>query len=312
MALDLLAGLFSSALLAGSVLALAGLGETVAQRAGVFNLGVEGFMAMGGISAIMVVAATGQPYLGCLGAVVVGAAMGAGFAVTSVTLRVNQVTGGLAFSFLGLGASAWIGTTYAGQPAVASFERISIPLLSDLPILGPLFFDHHLLTYFTFLIAPVGLHVLLFRTRLGLNILAVGENPAAADASGIPVNLVRGCCVVFGCAMSALAGAYLTLVFVPTWSDGITAGRGWIAFALVIFAGYNPVRLTISALFFGLISSFSFLAQTWSWSIPSAFLTGLPYLATLGILILPWLLRKPNLSGNRPAALGAPYVREER
>ncbi len=310
--MDLIAGLVASAFLAGGVLALAGLGETVTQRAGVFNLGIEGFMGIGGIAAIAAVAATGSLALGCLAALVAGLVMGLFFAATTVILRVNQVVSGLAFTFLGLGLSSWLGASYAGKPAAVSFSKLPIPGLADIPFVGEAFFDHQLPVYVAFFVLPFALHYVLFRTRFGLSILAIGENPGAADATGISVLPLRAGCVVFGCIMASLAGAYLTLVFVPSWSDGMTAGRGWIAIALVIFAAYRPIRVAASAFFFGLITAFGFTAQTWGWDVPSALLSALPYIATLMIMLIPvWVTLKSRQSG-RPASLGLPYFREQR
>ncbi len=310
--LTILTGLISSAFLAGGVLAFAGLGETVGQRAGVFNLGIEGFMALGGIAAIAAVAATGSLLLGTMAAIGIGLVMGLLFALTTVIFRVNQVVSGLAFTFLGTGLATWVGTSYAGKPAVASFDKISLPVLGDIPFLGEALFNHHLPIYLAFFVLPIALHFTLFRTRFGLSILAIGENPGAADATGIAVIPIRIACVTFGCVMSACAGAYLTLVFVPSWSDGITGGRGWIAIALVIFAGYRPIRVVVAAFFFGLISAFGFTAQTWGWNIPSAFLSALPYLATLIIMLIPVWFATRGKRTKRPAALGIPYYREER
>ena len=310
--IEILTALAASAFLAGGVLALAGLGEAVTQRAGVFNLGIEGFMAMGGIAAIAAVSATGSLTAGVLASIVVGVLMGLVFALTTVIFRVSQVVSGLAFTFLGTGLAYWVGSPYSGRPAAASFSKAPIPILSDIPIIGDIFFNHHLPVYMAFFVFPVVLHLILFRTRFGLNLRAVGENPGAADATGIAVTKLRIGCVVFGCVMAALSGAYLTLVFVPAWSEGLTAGRGWIALALVIFAAYRPIRVAIAAFFFGLITALGFSVQTWGWNIPSAFLSALPYLATLIIMMLPVWITIRGKRTQRPAALGIPYFREER
>ncbi len=308
----ILTGLIASAFLAGGMLSIAGLGETVSQRAGVLNLGMEGFMAIGGISAIAAVSATGSILIGSLAALASGLALGVLFAVTTVIFRTNQVVTGLAFTFLGTGLAAWAGTSYAGKPAAASFQKMAIPSLSDIPFVGEAFFNHQLPIYLAFFVLPFVLHFILFRTRFGLAILATGENPAAADAAGISVVTIRFGCVMFGCVMSALAGAYLTLVFVPSWSEGMTAGRGWIAIALVIFAAYKPIKVAVAAFFFGLIMALGYTAQTWGWNIPSAFLSSLPYLATLAIMLIPVWIRLKGRRTHRPEGLGIPYYREER
>ncbi|PHS03713.1 MAG: ABC transporter permease [Blastopirellula sp.] len=307
-----LSGVVASAFLAGGVLALAGLGETISQRSGVFNLGIEGFMAIGGITAIATVLATGSLFAAVLAAAASGAAMGLFFAATIILWRVNQVVSGLAFAFLGTGLAAWIGTAYAGKPAEVSFEKFPIPGLSDIPFLGNALFNHPLPVYVTFFILPFVLNYVLFHTRFGLSILAVGENPNAADATGISVVPLRMACVVFGCTMAALSGAYLTLVFVPSWSEGITAGRGWIAIAMVIFAAYRPIRVTVSAFMFGLIVAVGFSAQTWGWNVPSAFLSALPYLVTLAFMVFPVWVKITGYRNARPEGLGVPFFSDTR
>lgn len=308
--LPAMAGLVSSSLLAGGVLALAGTGETIGQRAGIFNLGMEGVMAVGAIIAIVAVQSTGSLSFAVAAAALLGILLGLAFAVCVVLIRVDQVVAGLAFAFLGTGLSAWLGAGYAGTPAVASFGKQPFPVLSGIPFLGEALFDLPLPTYAAFFILPALAWWFLERSRAGLSLRAVGESPSAADAVGIPVIRWRFAALAFGGMMSALSGAYLTLVFVPTWSNGLTGGRGWIALALVIFAGFRPVRLAAAAFFFGLITAIGFSAQVWGLNVPSALLSALPYLATLGVML------STGLSGQRrsrrPAALGLPFYREER
>ncbi|PZU85350.1 MAG: ABC transporter permease [Shinella sp.] len=311
--MDLLTGLFTTAFLAGGVLALAALGEVLAERVGVVNLGVEGLMAMGAITAIATVAAVPSPTLGFLAALAVGALFGAVFAGATVFLRANQVLCGLALTLLGTGLASTFGKAYSGMPARATFEGIEIPLLSSLPIFGKAFFSQNILVYLIYLILPIGLSYLMFYTRHGMNMRAVGENPAAADAAGIPVNLMRFAYVTAGSALAAGAGAYLTLAFVPGWSDGVIAGRGWIAVALVIFAGYRPIPAVLSGLLFGFITALGFVGQARGWPIAPAFLSMLPYLGTIAFIIVPviaWQRMRRLMAA--PAALGEPYYRSVR
>jgi len=310
---DLLTGLFSTAFLAGGVLALAALGEVLAERVGVVNLGAEGLMAMGAITAIATVTATPYPMLGFLAALAVGALFGMVFASATVWLRANQVLCGLALTLMGTGLASTIGRSYSGMPAPAVFERIEIPLLSQLPILGKALFSQNILVYLIYIILPLALHYLLFKTRHGLNLRAVGENPAAADAAGIPVNATRFAYVTAGSALAAGAGAYLTLAFVPSWSDGVVAGRGWIAVALVIFAGYRPIPAALSGLLFGLITALGFVGQARGWPVAPAVLSMLPYLGTIALIIVPvlaWQRMRRVMAA--PAALGEPYFRDVR
>jgi simple sugar transport system permease protein len=311
--IDLLTGLLFGAVLAGGVLALAALGEVLTERVGVFNLGLEGLMALGGMTAIVTVAHVPNAPLGMLMAIVVGLAAGAVFSAAVVLMRANQTLCGLALTISGTGLAAALGHTYAGQPARATFEGVAIPLLSDLPIIGRAVFSQNLLVYVIWIVLPLALHFLLYKTRHGINLRAVGENPSAADAAGVPVTLIRFCYVVIGAGFAGAAGAYLTLAFVPSWSDGITGGRGWIAVALVIFAGFRPVNAAAGAFLFGLITSLGFVGQARNWPVPPAFLSMLPYLGTLAFMILPVLASHRMQRGlAAPAALGLAYYREQR
>ncbi|MGK9054873.1 ABC transporter permease [Neorhizobium petrolearium] len=311
--MDLLTGLFTTAFLAGGVLALAALGEVLAERVGVVNLGVEGLMALGALTAIATVAAVPVPELGFLAALAVGAAFGMLFALATVILRANQVLCGLALTLMGSGIASAIGRAYSGMPARAVFPAVEIPLLSKIPVLGPAFFSQNILVYLIYIILPVTLSYVMFRTRHGLNMRAVGENPAAADAAGIPVTLIRFAYVTAGAALAAGSGAYLTLAFVPSWSDGVVAGRGWIAVALVIFAGYRPIPAVLSGLLFGFITAIGFVGQARGWPVAPAFLSMLPYLGTMAFIIVPvlaWQRMRRIMAA--PAAIGTPYFRDVR
>jgi simple sugar transport system permease protein len=311
--MDIIAGLLQTSILAGGVLALAALGEVLSERVGVVNLGVEGLMALGAITAIAIVTASPNPALGLIGALGVGFVVGMIFASATVVLRANQVLCGLALTLMGTGLAATIGKAYSGMPARATFAPVEMPYLSEIPLLGRALFTQNILVYLIYIVLPVALHFIMFRTRHGLNLRAVGENPAAADAAGISVQKFRFWYVAAGSSLAAGAGAYLTLAFVPSWSEGVVAGRGWIAVALVIFAGYRPINAVLAALRFGAITSLGFVGQARNWPIAAPILSMLPYLGTIALIIMPVLAwhRVRRLMA-APAALGEPYYRDVR
>ncbi|KAB6716082.1 MULTISPECIES: ABC transporter permease [Roseobacteraceae] len=311
--MDTLAGLIQTAFLAGGVLALAALGEVLAERVGVVNLGVEGLIALGAMSAVATVVITPHPWLGFLVAMGVGLIAGMIFAVATVIIRANQVLCGLALTYMGMGLAATLGKPISGSPVSATFQDIHIPILSDLPFFGRAFFSHSLLVYLIFLVLPVALHILIFHTRHGLNMRAVGENPAAADAAGISVMKMRFWYVSLGSALAAGAGGYLTLVFVPSWSEGVVAGRGWIAVALVIFAGFRPINAVLAGLLFGFVTALGFVGQAHNWPIAASILSMLPYLGTMALMIVPvlaWQRMRRLMAA--PDSLTVPYFRDQR
>jgi len=311
--MDLITSILQTSILAGGVLALAALGEVLAERVGVVNLGVEGLMALGAITGIATVIGTGSPAAGFLLALVVGFAFGCVFAAVTVYVRANQVLCGLALTLMGTGLAATVGKAYSGIPAPATFTPVEIPLLSEIPVLGRALFSQNILVYLIYIILPVIIHIVMFRTRHGLDLRAVGENPAAADAAGIAVRRIRFWYVAAGAALAGGAGAYLTLAFVPSWSEGVVAGRGWIAVALVIFAGYRPLNAVLAALLFGVITSLGFVGQARNWPIAAPILSMLPYLGTIGFIIVPvvaWRRMRQVMAA--PAALGVPYYRDIR
>lgn len=311
--ITLLSSLLSTAVLAGGVLALAAQGEVMAERTGVTNLGVEGLMSLGAATAIMTVMAVPDPWVGLLAAAAVGAVGGGVFAFAAVVMRASQVLCGLATTFLGLGLSAAAGHSVAGMPAPVTFAPVSIPVLSSIPVIGPAFFAQNLLIVPVYFLLPAFFHWLLFHTRHGLNMRAVGENPAAADAAGIPVMAIRFWYVVLGAALAGAAGAYLSLAVIPSWSEGMVSGRGWIAVALVIFAGFRPFSAAGAGLLFGLIAAIGFLGQARGWPVAAPVLNMLPYLGTLAFIILPAVLwKKMRRAMGAPAALGEPYYRSQR
>jgi simple sugar transport system permease protein len=286
-------------------LLLAAVGETVVERSGVLNLGVEGMMAVGAVCGFGAALMTGSPLLGVVAAMAAGAALSMLFGFLTLTLVSNQVATGLALTLLGLGLSGLIGEGFVGQPGVR-LEKLSIPVLGDIPFVGPLLFGHDPLVYFAVLLTALVAYTL-FRTKLGLVIRAVGDNHQSAHALGYRVVAVRYACVAFGGACAGLAGGYLSLAYTPQWVENMTAGRGWIALALVVFGSWLPWRVAIGAYLFGTVMILGFSLQALGYGIPAQLLSSLPYIITVIALVI--------ISGNRaltrantPTCLGQPFV----
>lgn len=306
MSAALLLSIVSAAVVTGTTFLLAALGALLNERAGILNLGVEGMMLMGAVSGFMVARTTGSPWLGVVGALVAGAFLALIHAFLTITLRANQVGSGLALTIFGTGFSAYLGRSMAGQPLTTPLRTVAIPGLAKIPVVGELLFNHNPLVYIGFVLVPV-LWWWLYRTRPGLNLRAVGDNPAAADAMGISVARTRYLYVLLGGALCGLAGAHLTLAVTPSWVEGMTAGRGWVAVSLVIFAGWDPVRAAGGALLFGAVEAAVFRLQAAGSSISPALLAMLPYLLTLAALAVASRGRS-----RIPGALGLAYDRESR
>ncbi len=289
---------------ASTPLLLAALGELVTERAGVLNLGVEGMMVMGAVAGFGVALTTGSPYLGILAAALAGAALAVPFGFLTLNLVTNQVATGLALTLLGLGLSGLIGEAFVGQPGVR-LTKIHVPGLSDIPFVGPLFFGQDALVYLSIALAVVVSWVI-FRTRLGLVLRAVGDNHASAHALGYSVIGVRWGAVLFGGALAGLGGGYLSLAYTPQWVENMTAGRGWIALALVVFSSWFPGRLVIGAYLFGAVTILGFYAQGAGIGLPAQFLSSLPYLVTVVALVI--ISRRRGRGGDAPACLGRSFV----
>ena len=300
--------LLKTAVSAGTPLLLATIGEIFAERSGVLNLGVEGMMIMGAVSGFVVTMFTGSPAIGLLAALVAGGLLALLHAFISISLRGNQVVSGLALTMIGLGLSALMGRGVVGVPLKAKVGGLSIPLLSNIPIIGTIFFKQNPLVYFSYALVALSWFIL-YKTKLGIAIRAVGENPSAADAMGVNVYLIRYACVVFGGILAGLAGAYLSIVYIPAWVEGMTAGRGWIAVALVIFALWDPIRAMLGAYLFGGLEAAQFTLQ--AIGINPSILGTFPYLATIAVLTLSASETMRKRIG-APSALCKPYIREER
>ena len=294
-----------SIVVASTPLLLAALGELVAERSGVLNLGVEGMMIMGAVCGFIATVESGSPYVGIVAAILAGMAMACLFSVLTLVLVANQVATGLALTLLGTGLAGLIGERYASLPGI-KLQSIYIPGLTDLPFVGRLLFGEDPLVYLTVALT-IGVSWFLFRTRGGLILRSVGDNHTSAHALGYSVLRVRFLAVLFGGACAGLGGAYLVLVSTSQWLDNMTAGRGWIALALVVFATWLPWRLAAGALLFGAVGILQYHAQALGVSVPAQFLSALPYLTTVVVLVI--------ISGNRmlarantPAMLGQSFV----
>ena len=289
---------------ASTPLLLAALGELVTERSGVLNLGVEGMMVMGAVAGFAVALTTGSPYLGILASALAGAALAVPFGFLTLNLVANQVATGLALTLLGLGLSGLIGESFVGQPGVR-LTKIHIPGLSDLPFVGPLLFGQDVLVYLALALAALVSWVV-FHTRVGLILRAVGDNHASAHALGYSVIRVRWLAVLFGGALSGLGGGYLSLAYTPQWIENMTSGRGWIALALVVFSSWLPGRLVIGAYLFGAVTILGFFVQGLGVGVPSQLLSSLPYLVTIVALVV--ISRRRGRGGDSPACLGRSFV----
>ena len=303
--MDILQSILLTIATAATPLLIAAIGELVVERSGVLNLGVEGMMVIGAVVGFAVSLSTGSPWLGVFAAIIAGALFSLPFAFLTLTLVTNQVATGLALTLAGLGLSGLIGELFVGQAGVR-LANIHIPLLSDLPFVGRLLFGQDPIFYISLLLVAA-VSWFLFKTRAGLTLRSVGDNHTSAHALGIPVVKVRYLAVMFGGACAGLAGAHLSLVYTPQWVENMTAGRGGIARALVVFASWRPWRVVGGAYLFGAVTIGQLHAQALGLGIPSQLLSSLPYLATIIVLVL--------ISGNRrltmmntPASLGRPFV----
>lgn len=290
--------LLASLMVAATPILFAALGELVVERAGVLNLGVEGMMITGAVCGFIVAVTTSSPLLGFVGAAIGGAVLSLIFAVLVLGLLSNQVATGLALTLFGLGLSALLGQSYIGikSPVLA---KLDFGPLADLPLIGPALFNQDIMVYGGLLMA-LATWYFLNRTRAGLVLRAVGENADAAHALGYNVRRVRLLAIVFGGAMAGIGGAYISLVRVPQWTEGMTAGAGWIALAIVVFAAWRPGRCVMGAWLFGGVTVLQLNLQAAGIAIPVAVLSMLPYLATIAVLAF-------MSSGRAPGSLGQAF-----
>ncbi|QDA54327.1 ABC transporter permease [Sutterella faecalis] len=303
--MSLAASIISSTLNAGTPLLLAAAGIVIHEKSGVLNLGIEGIMLMGAVIGFSTTLATGSFALGFLAGAGVGLLLGLLFAFFTLGMHANQYAAGLALTLFGTGLSAFIGKPLQGQ-ALSERAASCIPGLESIPFLGEAFFSQHFFVYGA-LILIAAVWWFLFRTRAGLILRAVGEAPQSAFALGFPVLKIRLLAVLFGAVCAGVAGAYLSLVYTPLWVEGMTAGRGWIALALVTFATWRPLRVVVGAYLFGGVTMLQFAFQGMGISISPQFMAMTPYLATILVLVL--ISRNPQwIRLNVPASLGKPFA----
>jgi len=303
--MGLLEAIILAVLAASTPLLLAAAGELMVERAGVLNLGVEGMMIMGAACGFGGAYLTGSTLVGALCGIAAGAALSAVFAALTLGLAVNQVAAGLALTILGVGLSGLIGASFVGEK-IASAPHLYIPLLTDLPFVGRILFGQDAFVYLS-LALIIGIWWFPYRTRPGLVLRAIGDNHTSAHALGYPVLKIRTFAVLFGGACAGLGGAYLPLAYTPFFIPGMTAGRGWIALALVVFASWLPGRLVVGAYLFGGVTILQLHAQGAGLGIPSQLMTSLPYLATILVLVV--ISRARATAGSAaPASLGVVFV----
>lgn len=305
-------GMWESILLtiatAATPLLIAALGELVVERSGVLNLGVEGMMIMGAVCGFAGAMLGGSPWIGLVTGVLAGALFSLLFAFMTLSIAANQVATGLSLTILGLGLSGMIGESFVGQ-AGSKLPNLYIYGLSDLPLVGRLLFGQDPIFYLSIALAG-GVSWFLFRTRKGLTLRSVGDSPSSAHALGIPVIRYRYLAVLFGGACAGLAGAHLSLVYTPQWVENMSAGRGWIALALVVFASWRPMRVVVGAYLFGAVTIGQLHAQALGLGIPAQLLSSLPYVAT--IIVLVFMSRNKRLTlVNTPASLGRSFVPDQ-
>jgi simple sugar transport system permease protein len=302
--MDSLPLLLAATLNSGTVLAFAALGLLINERAGIVNLGAEGMMLVAAVAGFATVVHTGNDWLGLGAGALAGAAMAAAFGVLVIWLNTNQYATGLALSLFGVGFSAFIGIRYT-QEKLGERPNFQIPGLADVPFLGPALFRQHPMVYVAIALTAA-IAWFLYRSRSGLVLRAVGESPESAHALGYPVRRIRLAAVLFGGALCGISGAYISTVYTPLWVEGMIAGKGWIALALTTFATWRPARVLLGAYLFGGVTMLQFHLQGEGVQVPSQFLTMLPYLATIVVLVL--ISRNASfIRINMPASIGKPF-----
>lgn len=302
----LISSVIAATLVAGTPLIIVAIGELVTERAGVLNLGAEGMMSVGAVAAFAAAHAGLGPWTAALAGMAASAAAALLFGYVTLTMLANQVASGLALAIFGVGLAAFFGKPYESAPLPA-VPTVAIPLLADIPLVGPALFNQQALVYASWLLVA-GTAWFLDRSRGGLVLRAVGESPSAAHAVGYPVIAIRYAAVAFGGAMAGLGGAFMSVFYTPLWAEGMVAGRGWIALALVVFATWRPLRVMLGAYLFGgvLVSQLFVQGSGLRIEVPAQWLSMLPYLATIVVLVL--ISRNPaTIRLNSPASLGQPF-----
>ena len=302
--MDVAVAIVTGTVIAATPLLFAAMGELVVERSGVLNLGIEGMMLIGAVTAFSLSFAGYPPAIAAIAAVAAGAASSLLFGVLALTLLANQYAAGIALAILGGGLSGFLGRNFGAAP-IEPVGPIHVPVLSEIPFIGPVLFGYDPMVYLALVLFGAVWWVL-YRTRAGLVIRIIGENPQAAHDIGYRVIPIRYATVVFGGGMAGFGGAYLALAYTPLWVENMTSGRGWIALALVVFASWRPLRVLLGALLFGGVNILQFHAQSQGIGVPSEFLSALPYLATILVLVL--ISRNRQMQKvNFPASLARPF-----
>jgi simple sugar transport system permease protein len=305
----LLVSSIATAIGGATAILVAATGELLVERTGVYNIGLEGVMLAGALAGFLGADATNSWVLGLVIAAVVGAAAATLFGLVTVALRADMVVAGVALVLIMLGLTTTIGQDHVSQQAASRIPDWHIPGLSDIPGVGPALFEQSIMTYLAILL-PFAVWFLLDRTRHGLALRSIGENPAAADASGFSVAGWRLAYVAIGGALAGIGGGVLTLGIVGTWQSNVTAGQGWVAFAIVFFAAWRPFGILVGALLFGALSTLGNVGQAEGWAIPSQVFVALPYVGTVLMMIARgWITSRRGGSAPWPAALGTPFYR---
>lgn len=305
--------LLIAAIEAGTPLLFAILGEIINEKSGHLNLGVEGIMLIGAVIGFMTAYYTNSAIIAIIATIISGVLISSIYAFITVTLRGNQVVTGLAITIFGVGFAGFFGKKMVGlvvsEKVKLFFSPVKIPILSNIPYIGEILFYHNVFVYFGMILSII-IAIYFYKTSLGLSLFAVGENPSAADASGVRVTLTKYINILTGGAICSLGGAYLSLVYIPAWQQNVTAGRGFIAVALVIVSSWNPLFVMLSAYIFGGLDIVGYRLQKFNLPISQYFIDMLPYLATIFVLVFSSIKKsKQNLP---PKWLGLPYFREDR
>ncbi|MBS1881444.1 MAG: ABC transporter permease [Actinobacteria bacterium] len=300
----------ATALASSAAVMIAATGELLVEKTGVYNIGLEGVMLIAALFGFLAANAADSWFVGLLVGAGVGCAAALIFGVITVVLRADMVVVGIGLILLALGITGEVGASHVREAATSTIPVWNIPGLSAIPGVGPALFEQAITTYIAFLL-PFAALFLLYRTKHGLNMRALGENPSAADAAGIPVIGWRLFYVGVGGVMAGVAGAVLVLSVIGSWVSNVTAGQGWIAFAVVFFAGWRPLWVIAGAVLFGALSTLGNVGQAEGWNIPNEVFTALPYLGTVVVVIVrAWLRRSHGAGLGWPAALGVPFYRD--
>lgn len=306
---SLLVTSIATAIAGSTAVLIAAIGELLVEKTGVYNIGLEGVMLMGALAGFLGANASDSWVVGLLVAAVVGGVFSLLFGVLTVVLRADMVVVGIGLILVALGVTGQVGASHVRQAAESQIPNWNVPGLSKIPYLGPAIFQQSVVTYLAFLL-PFGAVWLLDHTRHGLNLRAIGENPAAADAAGIPVIAWRLIYVVIGGVLAGIGGGVLVLGIIGSWDTNVTNGQGWIAFAIVFFAGWRPRWILVGAYLFGGLGTLGTVGQALGWNIPNELFSALPYAGTVAVMIIrAWLSRRRGEGLGWPASLGVPFYR---